>query len=489
MVVTSLRKVKPKIWIPPIYTTNYKVTVERSDGTIDDITDILLSLKIEDTVTTGIGTFEFRIPNPNETYSSVWTGMEIFRYYSDYSDTASTLMFRGRIEKPSKQNNEVLVTGRSESLFVQDQIINKNYVDKDVGYIVKDLFDTYGQSRYDTTSINTSTGVTLTISLLGTPFWDAIEAVCQGTGYDCHIPADLVVRFFEQGSIINENEGIVHDYNLIEVSDFAPDLQFVKNKVRVSGGNIDGVQIIYTSNDNASQSLYGVRRESVEDDGITTIAAAKELADFILAEKKNPPVIGQVKGLLLATLLPGEKIRLSSPMENLAPGSYRVISLMHNIDDQGLYTTVTINKEPRTISHVLKDRIQREYKKSGSSGNSDDLDYSDIELFNEDIGTKSGTEVVGGVLKLIDGETSGTWVSPEYGPDDGRTFESFKVDLVGDNLPGATIEITYNGGISYQTLERGVLVSLGIGEAVQVILTLTESTQIDSLVVQYSMTT
>ena len=42
--VRSFKTIKPQVWIPPIYSANYKVTIERSDGTIDDITDILLNL-------------------------------------------------------------------------------------------------------------------------------------------------------------------------------------------------------------------------------------------------------------------------------------------------------------------------------------------------------------------------------------------------------------------------------------------------------------
>ena len=157
MVVKNLNNVTPTYWVPPIYTANWRVTVERSDGTIDDITDIILNMKIEDGVTEGIGNFEFEIPNPNETYTDVWTGMEIFRYYADYAaGTPSTLRFRGRIEKPSNENNNMRCTGRSESLFVHEQNVSKDYVDKDAGYAIKDLFDTYGESRFDTSGINTS---------------------------------------------------------------------------------------------------------------------------------------------------------------------------------------------------------------------------------------------------------------------------------------------------------------------------------------------
>ena len=490
MAVKNIQTIIPHVWIAPIYSANYKVTVEREDVTIDDITDIILNLKIEDGVTEGIGNFEFEIPNPNQTYSDVWNGMEIFRYYCDYATTATTLRFRGRIEKPSKKNNNVLVTGRSEALFVHGQNVHKVYVDTDIGFIIKDLFDTYGQGRYDTSGINVSTGITVTMTFLEIPFWDAIEAVCTSSSYDCYVSANLTVEFFASGSRTNTDEAIVHDYNLIEVDDFAPDLSFIKNQIRVIGGLIDGVRVMYTANDTtANQIKYGIRREIVNDDGIITYAAAKELADFSLSSRKDPPVIGNAKGLLLATIQPGEKIRLSSPLENLQPGTYNIITYTHEIGDEGLYTTVKINKESKRISHILKERIQREHKTTDASSNIDDLDYSEIELFNADIGTTSNTKITEGVLKLVNENVSGNWISPNYGPDDGRIFDEVKIDLVGDNLPGAKIEVSYNDGVSYQTVNRGTIFTLGIGLRIVIKLTLSSATQIDSLLVQYSMTT
>ena len=488
MVVRSLKRIPIKAWIPPIYSANYRVTVERIDGTIDDITDILLRLKIEDGVTEGIGNFEFEIPNPNETYTNVWNGMEIFRYYCDYaSGTASTLRFRGRIEKSSKRQNNVLVTGRSESLFVHEQDIHKDYVDKDIGYIIKDLFDTYGQSRYDTSGINVSTGITITMSFLDIPLWDAVEAVCIAGNYDCYVSCNLTVEFFASGSITNTDEGIVHDHNLIEVGDFAPDLQFVKNQIRVIGGTIDGVQVIYTANDSSSQTAHGIRRDTINDDGIITYAAAKELADFMLEEAKNPPIIGEVKGVLLATIQPGEKIRLSSPLEGIQPGAYRIITYVHQLGDEGLFTTVKINKESKRMSHIIKDRIQREHKKTNASANIYDLDYSEIELFNEDIGFKEDTEITDGVLKLESGLSTGFWRSPSYGPSDSSIVEKVRIDLVGDNLAGTTINVSIDGGANYYSISRGALLTLGVGTSITVKLTLSTGTQIDSLVVQYSM--
>ena len=488
MVVRSLKSHQPIIWIPPIYTANFRVTVERSDGTIDDITDILLSLKIEDGVTEGIGNFEFEIPNPNETYTSVWTGMEIFRYYSDYAASATTLRFRGRIEKPSNENNNVRCTGRSETLFVQGQNVSKNYETQDVGYIIKDLFDSYGESRFDTSSINTSIGITLTLPFTDYPFWSAVEDVCTAAGYDCYVSAGLVVKFFEQGSQLNTDEGLVDSYNLIEVGDFAPDLTFVKNKIRVIGGVVDGVQVTYTANDTTSQTDRGVRRKTINDDGILTIAAAKEAGDFLLSSEKDEPTVGEVKGLLLATIQPGENIYISSPFENVAPTNYRTIIYKHEIGEQGLYTTVTLNKQPRKISNVLKDRIQREHTTSRVAGNPDDLDFADIELFNSSIGALSNTSIGSGVLYLTAGQTNGTWISTVYNTADSNNVNKVRITLVGDNLPGVTIEVSVNNGVSYDTVTRDNLFTItDIGTSIKLKLTLDgATTQVDSINIQYS---
>lgn len=482
----STKRTPGYIWIPPKYTANYRVTVERDDGTIDDVTPILMFLNIKDGVTEGIGTFEFEIPNPNETYSKLWNGMEIFRYYSDYGTEAETLRFRGRVEKSSNRNNNILVTGRSESLFVMDQFVHKEYLGVDIGVIIKDLFDTYGQGRYDTSQIPTTTGVSLTLTFLDIPFWDVIEEVCLSLGYDCYVSANLIVKLFEAGSITNEGEAIVHDFNLVEVGDFAQDLQFVKNQIRVIGGTIDGVQVTHTSDDEDSQVANGIRREVINDDGITTYQAARELADFTLANRKDPPIVGEVKGILLATIQPGEKIRLSSPMENIQPNAYRILSYIHELGNEGLYTIVKINKEGRRLSHVLKDRIQRDHRKTDAAGNLDDLDFSEIELFNAATGTSDKTEIIDGVLALKSGESTGTWVSNPYGTASTKTISKLKVNIVGDNLPGATIDISYDGGVNYATVTRGELVTVGVGSNVVIKLTLTTGTQINSLVVQYS---
>ena len=485
MVVRSQKIITPIYWVPPICTANYTVTVERTDGTVDDITDLLINLKIEDGVTESIGNFEFEIPNPNETYTSAWTGMEIFRFYCDYAPTPSTLRFRGRIEKPSKKDCNVKVTGRSESLFVQDQQVNKQYVDVDAGYAIKDLFDTYGESRFDTSEINISIGEKITLTFSEYAFWDAIEAICLAVGYDCYIDASLVVQFFEAGSVNNTTDAIIDDMNMLEVKDFASDSSFIKNQIRVIGGTIDGVQVVYTANDTTSQPTYGIRRKNIKDDGILTFDAAKDLADFVLAQEKDPPEIGEVDGVLLATIQPGENIQLSSEINGLIPKYYRILSYKHTIDNGFGKTTVKVNKEARKLSHVMKDRVQNEFKNSKSEFNADDLDFSEIELFNSDTGSGTNTSITDGVLKST--SAGGIWLSDVYETPDGNDFNKLRIGLVASDLSNIKIEYSTNNGETYTVLERDTLKTGLTGKRLLIKLTLAlDNIQIDSIRVQYS---
>lgn len=488
MAVRNLKSKQAFIWKPPIYTTNYRVTVERADSTIDDITDIIMFLKIEDGVTEGIGNFEFEIPNANETYTTAWTGMEIFRYYSDYAASATTLRFRGRIEKPSNENNNIRCTGRSESLFVQGQNVSKNYIAKDGGYAIKDLFDTYGESRFDTSGINTSIGTNITLTFTDLPFWDAVEAICTAVGYDCYVDCNLVVQFFAQGTVLNTAEGIVHDYNLLKVGDFAPDLSQINNKIRVMGGVVDGVQVMYTANNKASQTANGIRRKTVNDDGILTMASAQDLGDYLLANEKTAPTVGEVTGLMLATIQPGENIRISSPLENIPPADYRTILYKHEISEKGLTTTVTLNKQAIKLSNVLKNRIQREHLTSKISGNPDNLDFSDIETFDTSSGTFSYTILAEGVLHLSTGKTTGTWISSTIKTADLNTVDKMRISIVGDNLPFVTIKISADNGLSYYTVNRDELKTMSTTSKnmkVKLILS-SATTQVDSVQIQYS---
>jgi len=480
--VRSVRTVKPVIYIPPVNSAAYALTVTASDGTVDTITDYVTSLEIEDGATESIGRFQFEMFDPNEDYVGIWTGNEIVLYYSDYAATATTLRFRGRIEKVSYQGNKLKVTGRSESLKFMDITVTKSFNNIDTSEILKSLIDTYG-SGFTYTNVETS-NVSLTVNWTQKPFWECIQEICTAAGFDCYVDASLDFHYFQSGTVKNQYEGIVHDYNLIEVGEFAEDLALIKNRIVVYGAEQDGIQVMYTADDTTSQTTYGIKEETVNDDNIIDYTSAQELADYYLAKYKDPPIVGDIKSILMATLQPGQAIKISSPSDNIPPAAYVIISYKHNISSEGLFTSVKVNKEPRHISHVLKKQIERQYQAEQTSSNPYDMNYSYNFLFDEDSGTHSNTEVIDGILKLVSG-SAGNWVSPVR-TTTSKITEAYLV-LVGSKVTGAVVSVSVTGGSSYQTIGNKQKIEItSPDKRLRIKVTFSDAaTQIDSLSIQY----
>ena len=393
----STRPVPIYVWVPPAYSALYKIEVVRSSGALDDITDYILSGNLTDGATDTIGNFQFEIDNSSENYTNVWTGNEVLNFYCDYETTATTKRFRGRIEKISYKQNTVVITGRSESLSLLDVTVTKSYEAIETSAILLDLFSTYA-SGFTTSNVSASS-TSITINWYQKPFIECVQELCRQAEFDFYIDSSLDAHYFAKNSVNNQTEAVVYDANLLEIGDFAYDRSLIKNRIIVYGADIGSLPLIYTKDDSASQ--IEIKELIIKDQNITTMEQAQERAEYELALSKDPPLVGDVTSIGLATLQPGERVRISSPYNNLQPSYYRVISFKHEFGD--LYsTTLTIEKEPRKIFHLMKDRISNEQKRSDLP-NPNEMRFSWNFDFNTDTGTHSNTEIVNGKLQIIGG--------------------------------------------------------------------------------------
>lgn len=459
MPVTNLRSPRAVQWIPPFSSSTHKVTIEDNSGTEIDVTDLLVTCEVKDLVTSGIGSFECVIMNGLQEYTSKFSPMAKFRLYMDYASSATTLRFLGRVEKPSPQNSFVKLTGRSEALFVFEKTINEEFSGVDVGQVIKTLFDTYGENRYDTSSLNTSTGVTISQNFYGVAFWDAIEKVCTAAGYDCYVPPDLVVRFYERGSVDNATDAITDEYNLLNVGEFGSDTQEVKNRFLIYGANVDGAQVVYTANDAASQAKYGVRESPpISNPNIFTISEAKEYADYLIEESRNPPVTGNVRATLLATIRPGERLAISAPLDGLQANKYRVVELTHRIDNQGgaFETEVVVNRRLPETNQYLRKQTNVNRETVETAPNRFGLDYSAPESFGSDSGTHSSTTISNGTLKVSSGSTAGTWTSDAYSTATGLQATKISLRIGGSNTQYLRFDVSANNGSTWQPIENKI---------------------------------
>jgi hypothetical protein len=460
MAVSNITTVPAHVWIPPTTTAAYKLTVTKNYGLdneiVDDLTDKVYLLEISDGVTDLIGNFSFELWNPDESLTGYWTGMELFRYYSDYDSVATNCRFSGYIEKISYKDNKIVLSGRSVALKFMEITVTSSYSNTYCSTIFIDIAELSGITS---SALPISSGgfveysnTTLNVSWSNKPYMECVKELCTAAGFDAYLDHNLSWHFFPASSVKNTGEAIIHDYNLFEVSEFADDITQVKNRIIVYGANIDGVQIIYTANDKNSQTAYGVREEVVSDTSISTYDDAKDYAEFLKSSKKDPPKTGEVTGALLATIQPGEQIYLSSPDNNIQPNLYDINSYKHKIDlNRGLTTNVVVNKEPRKFTHILKNIIESSNKQQDTSVNPHNMQSSYIFTFDEALGSDesySNTALSNGVLYAS--LANGYWISPTRVLDTQIT-EAYLVANA-DTMTGLTFYVSGNDGLAWEQI-------------------------------------
>jgi len=487
MPVRSIKKIPVYSWIPPVTDPLFKIEIvgDGGSGTAYDVTDIIHSGEILNGVTDTIGNFKFVIDNSEETYTDIFALYDEVNLYMDYATTATTLRFKGLIEKVSKAENTIIVTGRSTASKVMGITVTKQYTDEYTHDILLDLISSY-TSGVTTTNLDTteSTDQQITISWNQKSFWECVIELCSRAGYDCYIDQNYDMHYFVNGTRNNTTEIILHDQNLFETGDFAPDLSVVKNRIIVYGAKIENMQIIATAEDLDSQTAYKVKELIISDSTILTTAQAQARADYELAATKDPPIVGEVSSYGLPTLYPGERLRISDPQNGIAPNYYTIQKFSHKFsNDEPMTTIVTITKETSTLPRILKKRIVYEAQATEFE-NINELRQSWIFDFNTDSGTHSGTEVSEGFLKT-DGGASGTWISDDNEVTTDITACELRVN--GDALPGTTYSISVDGGIVWQTITPSVLLTPNpSGKTLKIKVELNSATtNVDSLMLLY----
>jgi len=487
MAVRSLTGVPIFLFIPPSYSPIYLISVVKSDGTTYDVTDIIHEGEYTDGVTETIGNFTFTIDNSEETYTTLFALFDKVNVYMDYDTTATTLRFKGIIEKITKTDNKLKVIGRGTGSRVMGATVTQRYASQYTHDIIQDLISKYHSQYITTTNIDTtdSTDTQVTVNWYQKSFWECILDLCNRSGYDAYIDCNFDFHYFVSGSQSNTDECVVHEQNLIETGDFAPDLTTIKNRIIVYGAKIEDQQIVWMEEDDTSITGlgYGVKEEIINDSSIITVAQAQARAEYELSLKKDPPIIGEVTSLGLPTLLPGERVRISDPLNGLDPGYYSIQKFTHKFsNDEPMQTVLTVYKEISTIPKILKKRITFETE-SSEMENPNEMRYSWLFDFNTDSGTHSSTQIANGVLKT-DGSASGTWISKVNALSENATSCELRAKV---NATGSDYYVSTDNGITWQSISLNTLLALsppGQNLKIKIILN-SASTEIDSLCLLY----
>lgn len=438
-------------FIPPTNFPIYKITIERLDGTIDDISELLTAEgTINNSINGTIGNFEVTIDNSTENYTNVWTGKEIFRFYSDYSTTVSTLTFRGIVEKVSYINNSIKIMGRTDSLDLLNLIVTYATT-AETSVILSYLFDTYTTKFTKTNLLASST--TIKVSWYQKPFIECIQELCNASGFDFYIDCNLDVHYFESGSIRNTNECLVHESNILSIDDFGQDYSLIKNKVIVQGNDGVGLPVLWTEySDDADygiNSSLGLRIKQIKDNDITDVIQAKDRAVAELAFALEPNSEGSGESIGLATLQPGEQIAISAPSSGLNNGYYTINSFTHKVGGDMFKTILNINKQSVKFQNIIKKTTDWATTASGENvstydDNSENMEFSyNLDFSKVTSGSFTNSVIFGGYLKT-DGSASGIWESDLEETSFDLTALIMRVN--GDNLSTIKIFVSLDGG-------------------------------------------
>lgn len=461
MSIGSRKPIPIYVWIPPQFDPIHKIEVVTSTTTYD-VTDIVTIGEYSDGITGTIGNFSIKIDNSSQTYLSTFNLYDQIKIYLDYGATASTLRFVGVIERISKDDHNLVITGRS---------LTAKYMGKNVTYAATDtarstiLSAIITKYFIDLTTTNLETDSTTdTVNYFDKPFWEVVEEICNASGFDAYVDKDSDFHYFQSGSRTNTTEAAIHEYNLIKTGDFSPDATNIFNKIKVYGVESGGVPLIATAEDSASQTTYGVKELKINDSSITTFVQAQARADFELTNRKDPVTIGEIESLGLPTLQPGEMVRISDPLNGLNPNYYQIHKFVHKFsNDEPIKTILTVQKERLDIPQIIKQRLKFESQTTAIS-NPNEHDYSRLEDFSTDSGTHSNTQILInpssgiGVLKT-DGGSSGTWTSDLISLDSFVTAVEYKFD--GINSSGTQFFISTDGGSVYLPMIPGSLIPTG----------------------------
>ena len=376
----NIKPISGFVWIPPTDGSIYKIEVITNTTTYD-VTTNLIEGEYTDGITQTIGEFSFKIDNSAEQYSNIFNIYDTVKVYMNYGATASVLKFTGLVERPSYTDNAIVLKGQGSAIRTTGKKITYSATNTARSTILIAIINKYFTGVIATTNIETDSELT-TVKYEDKPFGEVIEDLCGAGGRDFYIDANFVANYFESGTRLNNTDAVVHESNLISTGDFSADLQGVVNRVKVYGVKKGNSFVLAKAEDTNSQAiLRGDKRELIINDGnITTAEIAQIRADYELAKNKDPPIIGEITSLLLPTLSPGERIRISDPFNGINPTFYTIQKYTHIFsNDDPPQTTLTIQKERVSIPSILKRRIKFESESTEIYGKEIELLYSLIE--------------------------------------------------------------------------------------------------------------
>jgi hypothetical protein len=226
------------------------------------------------------------------------------------------------------------------------------------------------------------------------------------------------------------------------------------NRVRVYGNTVsENIISVYSANDATSQNTLWVKDRIIQDTSLFSREDLINKANIELEKNSSSFLHGSISAINLLGLIPGQLINVSVPYANLID-SHRVEEVTHSIGSP-VESSIAIQERKKNIKDyfLLRYDVDDFLNLSSNLNNmlaSYHTDFSeDPSIFN-----LSGVVITDNKLELASAQTTGTATTIFINTDFNVTeceFRRFENDYTEDDV----YEVTNNGGLSWETLEKG----------------------------------
>lgn len=430
------------VWIEQPQPFNWKYYI----GSVDVTSDVI-EAETTKIATEAIGSFKLTLNNNAGTYDT-YTGNETFTFYADLSG-ASTKKFHGKIEKVGKKyggyGHTLEIEGSHVAVSLLDRIVTRSFEKVWVSQILKNIVDAYlpGFTYTNTDTVETKA----TVNWSNKPFLDCVKDLCKLGNCDFYVDDDRDFHFFESGSKLCTTEAVVgtSNGNMVSIDGLGTNITEIKNRIVVYGEN-DGLTIIATAEDLASQSEHGVKEKTIKDTDISTYQEAKDRAEAELAVLKDTNTKGSTESLWLLGLSPGEKMWISIPDKQIHD-KYVIRKITHRFPD--LFTECEIYEETMRLPQIFKKRIEQEMsseKIDNPFGMSHTYDFT----FDDNTNLSHANTLVREGVLMLDGASPGTCTSTSRTASSNITSICLKIK--GQDYGASTFEISADNGSTWETV-------------------------------------
>ncbi|MBA7688581.1 hypothetical protein ES703_97065 [subsurface metagenome] len=429
--------------IPKVRNTHCKVEIAG-----DDQTSRMISSKFIYPTTIGIGTFIMNLSNAFGQLTGKYQAGDVVKFYADNKDN-TTLQFLGRIDyvkdNISSEGQFLGIEGRHRSYLLTEHLVCHLATGTSPSQILKDIIDKLPESYgFTYTNVKPDTD-SMDVEWNYKPFWDCVFELCKHSKFDCYVDNDLDFHYFEANSIVNERDAIVEGDNFIRIKDWGTNDTYEKTRVTAIGQDDSGLPIIHTAiNPNEEDEIKEV---FIRPASANTETKVRNIAEAKLEELTNRAAQAKIVSYGLETVKPGENIWLLIPREKIH-GQYKLLQITHEFGAKsgGWRTECSIEEEDVGVSQMIQ-KVSRQTKEGTKPDNIHKMNYSWNFDFLTDRGTHSDTEIIDGVLKVVSGESSGTWTSEVL--EIAAPVTSVESRIKGNNLTNTEVWLSVNGGINF----------------------------------------